>query len=123
MTAPVADDVDAVVLVPVITPLVFTAVSVPTDVIVGCAAVVTVPAVVADVADVAVAALPVIDPAIGAVTVSAASVPVDVKLEVTTLAASSVPVRLSASGTAGIDASAQSKLTPSVERNFPDFPT
>ena len=78
---------------------------------------VTVPAVVA------VAALPVIDPAIGAVTVSAASVPVDVKLEVTTLAASSVPVRLSASGDAGLDASAQSKLTPSVERNFPDFPT
>ena len=77
---------------------------------------VTVPAVVA------VAALPVIEPAIGAVTVSAASVPTDVRLEVTTLAASSEPVSSSALGTAGIAAAAQIKLTPPVERYCPDFP-
>ena len=57
MTAPVADDVDAVVFVPVITPLVLMEVNVPTDVIAGCAAVVTVPAVVALVAVVAVFAV------------------------------------------------------------------
>ena len=96
MTAPVVDDVDAVAFVPVMTPLVVRLVSVPTDVIVGCAAVVTVPAVVADVADVAVAALPLTLPTIVFVTVRFVSVPTVVKLEVTTFEASVVPVRVPA---------------------------
>ena len=93
MTAPVVDDVDAVVFVPVITPLVFTAVSVPTEVIAGCAAVVTVPAVVA------VAALPVMLPEIGFVTFKLISVPTDVKLDATTLFASVAPVNVPAAAT------------------------
>ncbi len=94
MTAPVVDDVDAVVFVPVITPLVFTAVSVPTEVIAVCAAVVTVPAVVADVA---VAALPLTLPTIVFVTVRFASVPTDVRLDARTFDASVAPVRVPAS--------------------------
>ena len=78
MTAPVVEDVDAVAFVPVMTPLVSTAVNVPTEVIAGCAAVVTVPAVVADVALVAVAALPLTLPTIVFVTVKPVSVPTDV---------------------------------------------
>jgi hypothetical protein len=70
---------------------------VPTEVIAGCAAVVTVPAVVALVA---VAALPVMLPAIGAVTVRLSSVPTEVKDEVTTPGASIVPVREFASAMA-----------------------
>ena len=100
INAPVVDDVDAVVFVPVITPLVFMAVSVPTDVIVGCAAVVTVPAsvaVVALVAVVAVAALPAMSPFIGVETVKTPSVPTFVKLEMRTFAASVEPVHLLAS--------------------------
>ena len=73
---------------------------------------VTVPAVVA------VAALPVIDPAIGAVTVSAASVPTDVRLEFTTVDLSVVP--------SSVDASAartfQRGLTPFDCRKYPLFP-
>ena len=97
MTAPVADDVDAVVFVPVMTPLVVRLVSVPTDVIVGCAAVVTVPAVVADVALVAVAALPLTLPTIVFVTVKFASVPTDVRLDARTFEARVAPVSVPAS--------------------------
>ena len=78
-------------------------VKVPTDVIDGWAAVVTVPAVVAEVALVAlvaVAALPVMLPAIGLVTVKLANVPTEVNDELNTLAASVAPVTVPASATA-----------------------
>ena len=72
-------------------------VNVPTEVMAGCAAVVTVPAVVAVVA---VAALPVMLPAIGLVTVKLPSVPTEVSEELTTFDARVVPVRVLASATA-----------------------
>ena len=106
INAPVADDVDAVVFVPVMTPLVLTAVSVPTEVIDGCAAVVTVPAVVADVA---VAAFPLTLPTIVFVTVRFARVPTEVRLDARTFAASVSPVNVPA---AAMPAGASSPLIP-----------
>ena len=106
MTAPVVEDVDAVVFVPVMTPLVVRLVSVPTEVIDGCAAVVTVPAVVADVA---VAAFPLTLPTIVFVTVRFARVPTEVRLDARTFAASVAPVNVPA---AAMPAGASSPLIP-----------
>ena len=78
-------------------------VKVPTEVMFGCAAVVTVPAVVAleaEVALVAVAAFPVILPAIGLVTVKLASVPTEVSEEASTFDAKVAPVNVPASAAA-----------------------
>ena len=79
---------------------------------------VTVPAVVALVADVAlvaVAAFPVILPAIGLVTVRLARVPTEVNEEVTTVGFKAVPVNVLASATAVMSMFAvPSKLTPLI---------
>lgn len=83
------------VTLPAIGALTVRPVNVPTEVIAGWAAVVTVPAVVAAVAFVAlvaVAAFPVILPAIGFVTVRSVNVPTEVKDEFTMVAGSVVPV-------------------------------
>ena len=88
-------------------------VNVPTEVMAGCAAVVTVPAVVALLAVVAVAALPVMLPAIGLVTVRLPRVPTEVSEELTTFDARVVPVRVLASAIAVTVMSADpSKGTP-----------
>ena len=98
------------VMLPAIGAVTVNPVKVPTEVMAGCAAVVTVPAVVAVVA---VAALPVMLPAIGLVTVRLPRVPTEVSEELTTFDARVVPVRVLASATAVTVMSADpSKGTP-----------
>ena len=85
------------VTLPVIGAVTVNPLRVPTEVIVGCAAVVTVPAVVAVVA---VPAFPRMLPTIGLVTVKLSSVPTEVNEEFNTLAANVAPVKVPAPATA-----------------------
>ena len=73
---------------------------VPTEVIAGCAASVTVPAVCAELAVVELAALPVILPSIGLLTVRFAKVPTEVREEFNTVDFKVVPVSWFASAAA-----------------------